>query len=82
MITISVSKLIKGGSVASIQHHHEDIEISKLASDNNGQKVCRAAAKKLRELADAFESLATMDDRYQESTHKAAVRDAKSAQAS
>lgn len=72
--TIYLAQVASKGSVARIEEGAGFVELVSFKSKKDPAEVCALAATKLRELADAFDRLATMPDPFQEKTQKKAMR--------
>ena len=72
--TIYLAHVAPKGSVAGLTSDSGHIDICVFKSKKDPAEVCALAATKLRELADAFDRLATMPDPFQEKTQKKAMK--------
>jgi hypothetical protein len=72
--TIYFSSVPPKGSVAGLTSESGHIDLLVFKSKKDPAEVCALAATKLRELADAFDRLATMPDPFQEKTQKKAMK--------
>lgn len=75
MARIALSLWNDEGSVAQIEDGDMNtVDVYLAENSQNPTATCQKAAKKLRQLADAFDQLATMQDPYKESTQRLAMK--------
>ena len=72
--TIYLAQVAPKGIVARVEDGGQSIELVMFKSKKDPAEVCSQAATKLRELADAFDRLATMPEPFQEKSHKKAMK--------